>query len=104
MLAARDGAHAIAEARRWDGPIHLLISDVVMPGMSGSELAGQLEAERPGLRVLYISGYPEDAIARHGVLHPGRSFLQKPFPPGVLLQTVREILDQGDKWPTGTSS
>lgn len=104
VLAAQDGAHAIEAARNWEGPIHLLISDVVMPGMSGSELAAQLEAERPGLRVLYISGYPEDAIARHGVLHPGRSFLQKPFPPGVLLQTVREILDQGDKWPIATSS
>ena len=104
VLAARDGAHAIEEAGRWDGPIHLLISDVVMPGMSGSELAAKLEAERPGLRVLYISGYPEDAIARHGVLHSGRSFLQKPFPPGVLLQTVREILDQGDQWPIETSS
>ena len=67
-----------------------------MPGMSGSELASRLETQRPGLRVLYISGYPEDAIAKHGVLHAGRSFLQKPFPPSVLLQTVREILDQGD--------
>ncbi len=104
VLAAQDGAHAIEAARRWEGPIHLLISDVVMPGMSGSELATQLVAERPGIRVLYISGYPEDAIARHGVLQPGRSFLQKPFPPGVLLQTVREILDQGDKWPIATSS
>jgi two-component system, cell cycle sensor histidine kinase and response regulator CckA len=104
VLAACDGAHAIEAARAWDGPIHLLISDVVMPGMSGSELAAQLVADRPGIRVLYISGYPEDAIARHGVLQPGRSFLQKPFPPGVLLQTVREILDQGDQWPAVTSS
>ncbi|HWN45239.1 MAG TPA: ATP-binding protein [Thermoanaerobaculia bacterium] len=104
VLAASDGAHALEAAQEWNGPIHLLISDVVMPGMSGSELAAQLLAERPGLRVLYISGYPEDAIARHGVLQPGRSFLQKPFPPGVLLQTVREILDQGDQWPAATSS
>jgi two-component system cell cycle sensor histidine kinase/response regulator CckA len=104
VLAAGDGAQALEAARKWDGPIHLLISDVVMPGMSGSELAAKLEAERPGLRVLYITGYPEDAIARHGVLQRGRSFLQKPFPPGVLLQTVREILDQGDQWPTETSS
>jgi PAS domain S-box-containing protein len=104
VIAACDGAHALEAARQWDGPIHLLISDVVMPGMSGSELATRILEERPGLRVLYISGYPEDAIARHGVLQPGRSFLQKPFPPGVLLQTVREILDQGDQWPTATSS
>lgn len=104
VLAARDGANAIEAARGWGGPIHLLISDVVMPGMSGGELAAHLEVERPGIRVLYISGYPEDAIARHGVLHPGRSFLQKPFPPGMLLQTVREILDKGDQWPAGTSS
>jgi two-component system cell cycle sensor histidine kinase/response regulator CckA len=97
VLPACDGTHAIEAARHWEGPIHLLISDVVMPGMSGSELAARLITERPGLRVLYISGYPEDAIARHGVLQPGRSFLQKPFPPGVLLQTVRQILDQGDR-------
>ena len=104
VLAARDGACALETARGWNGPIHLLISDVVMPGMSGSELAAELEAERPGIRVLYISGYPEDAIARHGVLHPGRSFLQKPFPPGMLLRTVRKILDEGDRWPAATSS
>ena len=94
VLPARDATQALDLANRWGGPIHLLISDVIMPGMSGSQLASRLAAERPGLQILYISGYPEDAIAQHGVLRPGRSFLQKPFPPGVLLRKVREILDR----------
>jgi FixJ family two-component response regulator len=64
-----------------------------MPGVSGSQLAGQLSSLRPEMRVLYISGYPEDAIAHHGVLAPEQNFLQKPFPPGRFLEKVREVLD-----------
>jgi len=66
---------------------------VVMPGLSGSQLAARLTQERPDLKVVYISGYPEDAIAHHGVLEPGRVFLQKPFSPATLLAKVREVLD-----------
>jgi PAS domain S-box-containing protein len=103
VLEARDAMHALEVSRAWEGPIHLLVSDVVMPGMSGSQLAAVLDRERPGTHVLFISGYSEDAIAQHGVLHAGRSFLQKPFPPGVLLRTVREILDREGECPATTS-
>jgi PAS domain S-box-containing protein len=104
VLEARDAVHALEVSRGWEGPIHLLVSDVVMPGMSGSQLASVLDQERPGTHVLFISGYSEDAIAQHGVLHAGRSFLQKPFPPGVLLRTVREILDREAECQATTSS
>jgi two-component system cell cycle sensor histidine kinase/response regulator CckA len=95
VLAARDGADALRISRQWDGLLDLLVTDVIMPGMNGSQLAEALCRERPGLRVLYISGYPEEAIARHGVLESHRSFLQKPFPPGALLRKVREVLERG---------
>jgi PAS domain S-box-containing protein len=105
VLEARDALQALEVSRAWTGPIHLLVSDVVMPGMSGSQLAAKLDQERPGTHVLFMSGYSEDAIAQHGVLHAGRSFLQKPFPPGLLLRTVREILDrEGAECPVATSS
>lgn len=95
VVAAPDAARALELARQWNGQLDLLVTDVVMPGMNGSQLADELCRERPDLRVLFISGYPEDAIAHHGVLQPQRSFLQKPFPPGVLLRKVREVLDLG---------
>ncbi len=64
-----------------------------MPGQSGGQLAEQLVRRRPEMRVLYMSGYPEDAIAHHGVLNPEQHFLQKPFPPSQFLEKVREVLD-----------
>jgi PAS domain S-box-containing protein len=94
VLSAGGAAEALSVMREWKEHIDLLVTDVVMPGMNGSQLADEVCRERPAMRVLYISGYPEDAIARHGVLQEGRSFLQKPFPPGVLLRKVREVLDQ----------
>ena len=93
VLAARHGAEALEIAGRHPGPIDLLITDVVMPRLSGSRLTAALASIRPETRVLYISGYPEDAIAHHGVLEPRHRFLQKPFPPGVLLAAVREVLE-----------
>jgi two-component system, cell cycle sensor histidine kinase and response regulator CckA len=93
VLAAHDAAQALALAEEHAGPIHILVTDVVMPGLSGSQLAGQLTQRLPGLRVLYISGYPEDSISHHGVLNPEQHFLQKPFPPGQFLEKVREVLD-----------
>jgi two-component system, cell cycle sensor histidine kinase and response regulator CckA len=93
VLAARDGAEALALAGDFREPIHLLVTDVIMPGMSGGQLAARLEPERPEMKVLFMSGYPEDAISRHGVLDARRSFLQKPFSPRVFLARVREVLD-----------
>ena len=99
VLPARGGAEALAAARAHAGPIDLMITDVVMPGMNGNQLAEELRSLRPGMRVLFISGYPEDAIAHHGVLDAGKAFLQKPCPAAVLLRTVREVLDAGREAP-----
>jgi PAS domain S-box-containing protein len=93
VLEASDSAAALAAARAHPGEIHLLISDVVMPGESGVQLARQIMAERPRLRVLYVSGYTDEAIVRHGVLEPGVNFLQKPFTPAALARKLREVLD-----------
>ena len=93
VLEAPDAATALATARAHPGEIHLLISDVVMPGENGVQLARQLMADRPRLRVLYISGYTDEAVVRHGLLAPGLNFLQKPFTPDVLARKVRDVLD-----------
>jgi two-component system cell cycle sensor histidine kinase/response regulator CckA len=92
-LPAKDGEEAWEVCLGAQGPIHLLLSDVVLPGMSGRESAKRLVSNRPEMRVLYMSGYTANAIVHHGVLEPGLAFLQKPFAPVVLLRKVREILD-----------
>ncbi|HEX3556225.1 MAG TPA: ATP-binding protein [Thermoanaerobaculia bacterium] len=92
VLAAPDASQALTLADSHRGPIHILVTDVVMPGRSGNWLAEQLSTRRPGIRILYMSGYPEDSIAHHGVLAPSEHFLQKPFPPGQFLEKVREVL------------
>jgi DNA-binding NarL/FixJ family response regulator len=77
------------------GPsVDLVLTDVVMPGMSGRTLADQLRNRCPGLRVLYMSGYTDDAIVRHGMLEPGLAYLQKPFRPDALVRKVREVLNR----------
>jgi len=93
VLEAENAAQALALAGSHKGPIHLLVSDVVMPGASGRELARRLAESRPDTKVLYMSGYTDDAIVHHGMLEPGLSFLQKPFTPGGLARKVREMLD-----------
>jgi len=103
VLPARSGAEALAVAQAHAGPIDLMITDVVMPGMNGNQLAEELRSSRPGMRVLYISGYPEDAIAHHGVLDADKAFLQKPCPAAVLLRTVREMLDAGREAPAAAA-
>jgi two-component system cell cycle sensor histidine kinase/response regulator CckA len=94
VLRAPDGQAALEMARAQQGVIHLLVTDIVMPGMTGRELAEALTAERPGLRVLYMSGYTDDAVVRHGVLDEGMPYLQKPFAPRALAFKVREVLDR----------
>jgi len=95
VLEADHGTAALEIAERHDGPIDILITDVVMPGMNGREVSAQLCAAHPKTRVLYLSGYAEDAIVHEGVLDPGASFLQKPFSLHSLARKVREVLDQG---------
>jgi CheY-like chemotaxis protein len=93
ILEASDGVQALDLAAKHDGVIQLLITDVVMPRLSGRELATRLAANRHGLKVLYISGYTDDSIFRHGVLEGGMAFLQKPFNLKSIAQKVREVLD-----------
>ena len=94
VLRANDGQAALEMARAQSGRIHLLVTDIVMPGMTGRDLAEALSVERPGLRVLYMSGYTDDAVVRHGVLEEGVPYLQKPFSPRTLASKVREVLDR----------
>ena len=93
VLEARNGAEALPLCARHQGPLDMLLTDVVMPRMSGRELAERLAPLRPDLSVLYMSGYTDDAVIRHGVLGAGTAFLQKPFTPAALVLRVRETLD-----------
>ncbi|MBI3393021.1 MAG: PAS domain S-box protein [Nitrospirae bacterium] len=92
LLVASRGDEAVGVTEKHEGPIDLLLTDVVMPGMSGREAASRLTSLRPRMKVIYMSGYAAGAIARHGVLEPGTAFLQKPFTPDALLRKVREVL------------
>ena len=93
VIEARNGQEALWEIVRHAGVIHLMMTDVVMPGMSGKELAEKLAANRPELKVLYMSGYADAAIVRHGVLDSEKAFLQKPFALQVLAEKLRAVLD-----------
>jgi CheY-like chemotaxis protein len=92
-LVAGDGSEAVRLAEGHGGAIDLLVTDVVLPEMGGRKVAERLRPVRPGLRVLYVSGYTDDAVVRHGILEDQVHFLSKPFSPAVLAQKVREVLD-----------
>ncbi len=104
VLTASHSEEAFRLSGRYDGAIQLMVTDVVMPGMSGRELAERLASSRPKMKVLYISGYTDDAVVRHGVLTEGMAFLQKPFTPDVLLHKVREVLGGSAMTMPGTPS
>ena len=92
VLEAQDGEAAIEIAREFAGDIDLVVTDVVMPGISGRTLVSRLEETRPGIRSLFISGYTDSAIVHHGLLDSDVAFLQKPFTMESLLRKVREVL------------
>jgi CheY-like chemotaxis protein len=95
VIEARHAAHALEIIETGGATIHLLLTDLVMPGLSGRELAERVARLLPTVKALYMSGYTDDAVVRHGVLTENMAFLQKPFTSEALLRRVREVLDSG---------
>jgi len=93
VVAAKSTREAEDFSEKYTGQIHLLLTDIIMPGTSGRELARRITERHPKTRVLYMSGYTDNVLAQGGVLEAGLSFLQKPFTPGALAQKVRDVLD-----------
>lgn len=93
VLEAANCEEAFARSARHQGPIHLLLTDVVMPDGSGRVVAERLAVERPGMRVLYMSGYTDSIMLHHGIAETGLPFLQKPFTTVALAHKVREVID-----------
>ena len=96
VISAQNAGEALLICERHPGTIDLLLTDVVMPQMSGPELAKRLTVTRPGMKVLCMSGYTDDSIVRHGVLATGVAFVQKPITPALLSRKVREVFDGAD--------
>ena len=92
VLEASNGGEALLFCERYSGPIHALVTDVVMPHMDGYEVAERLRTIRPGMRMLFVSGYIEHLAGRHGRARTGDAFLAKPFTPDALARKVREVL------------
>ena len=92
ILEAESGDAALRLCEQHQGPIHLLLSDVIMPGMNGQELASHLMPGHPDMRVLYVSGYTNDVITRQGILTEGTVFLSKPFTSEGLARKVHDVL------------
>ena len=104
VLVARNGADAPRSAEATAGPIQLMVTDVVMPGLSGPKVVEGIAPSRPEMKVLYISGYSDESVVRNGMVGPGIAFLSKPFAPEVFLRKVRELLDvPGQVTPQGSS-
>jgi two-component system cell cycle sensor histidine kinase/response regulator CckA len=91
-LEATEGMEALQMVQEYSGVIHLILTDVIMPGMSGKELVSKIEKMRPDIKALYISGYTDEAIVRHGILDPDVAFLEKPFTINGFLSKVQEVL------------
>jgi len=92
ILAATNGQEAIEISSSYEGDIHLLLTDVIMPKLNGQELANTVQQSRPEMEVIFMSGYTDDAISHHGVLEPGVHFIQKPITPSILAKKLREVL------------
>jgi CheY-like chemotaxis protein len=97
VVVAGDGAEALALDQRGAGPFDLVVTDVVMPGLSGRAVVDRLRERHPGLRALFVSGYSRDVIAQRGVIEAGIHFLPKPFTPAALLEQVRQVLDGAEE-------
>ena len=95
VLCAADGLEALQAAENFDGTIHLLVTDVIMPHMNGPELATKLSRVRPAMKVLYVSGYSDNDIGDQGVLDPRFELLQKPFTPQTLARKIRDVIHEG---------
>ena len=102
VIEAACGTEALQRSNEFAGAIHVLLTDAVMPEMNGRELADQIVQKRPGIKILFTSGYTDDAIVRHGILEPGIAFIQKPYRPRALARKIREVLD-GSSPPLGAS-
>jgi CheY-like chemotaxis protein len=92
VIQAASGKEALRKAEDLSEPIHLLLPDVVMPELSGPELAAQVKSLRPDIKVIFTSGYTDDTIARQGILDPSVAFIQKPYRPRALARKIREVL------------
>ena len=106
VLESADGEEALEVARKHNGEIHLLFTDMVMPKKCGNEIASEIRRDRPDIKVLFSSGYTGDIVAQQGPLDPSIPFLQKPFTPRTLAVKVREALDGSVEgvWPEGRGS
>jgi FixJ family two-component response regulator len=94
VLESADPEEALFKVSTWDAPLHLLLTDVVMPSMSGPELATSVRIAKPGIKVVFMSGYTDEALGVHGVLDHDTQFIQKPFTSDDLLRKIREAIDE----------